>query len=655
MSTYSDTVSWTRSSHALKVGGEVRFSYSDVIRSGGLDWIPRVYLGAGGIAVTGITATGLAGADATRARNLLTDLAGSIDRVSHTIDLRNPITTDYIDLEKWNPRAMHQNEFSLFFKDDWKLRPKLTLNLGVRYDYMGVPYEENGLLSGPVGGMKGLFGITGTSEADMYQPGHLTGSLMLAEPVGKNSENPGRKLYNDDWNNFGPAVGLSWSLPWGGPDKTVLRAGYGVNFQPGGQYYAVDVAGSTFPSTLWTSTYTSANYMDLTTLSLPLQTQNIKPYQTAPLTDRTQAITGFDANRVIPYVQNWNLELQREIVPNLTVEARYIASKGTKLYGVVPINNANIFENGILDAFNITRAGGNAELFNRMLAGLNVTGVGVVNGTSITGSDALRRNTNTRDFLANGNVGQLADFLNRSTNFTGQGGGILRNGGFPENFVVPNPQYRNVGIASNPSNSTYHSMELQVTKRLSHGFTNQTSYTWSRALGVSNDDQAETYRNPRNRGFDKTLLNSHRTHTVLSNGSWELPFGPNRALLGHGPGWISRLVERWQLGGIFSWRSGTPLSIVSSTSSWTELSNQTPMIVGDFSKNVGRVVKTPAPGVVTYFDGFQQITDPSISTVTTTDSLRGQFSNYAICGLSGTRRFDESRSWTARESGSELD
>jgi hypothetical protein len=199
---------------------------------------------------------------------------------------------------------------------------------------------------------------------------------------------------------------------------------------------------------------------------------------------------------VTPYVQAWNVEVQRELVQNLTLEMRYVGTKGTKLFGVVPINDVNILENGILEAFNITRAGGNAPLFDRMLRGLNVTGAGVVNGVTVTGSQALRLNISTRTFLANGNVGQLADFLNRSTSFTGQGGGIIRNGGLPENFVVTNPQFNTVGLVSNPGTSSYHSLQMQVTKRLSHGFTSQTSYTWSRGLGEADNDEASTYRNP---------------------------------------------------------------------------------------------------------------------------------------------------------------
>jgi hypothetical protein len=94
-------------------------------------------------------------------------------------------------------------------------------------------------------------------------------------------------------------------------------------------------------------------------------------------------------------------------------------------------------------------------------------------------------------------------------------------------------------------------------------------------------------------------------------------------------------VERWQLGGIFNWTSGAPLTITAPTSSWTELTNQTPMLVGDFPKSAGRAVRASAPGVITYFEGLQQITDPSVATVTTTNALRDQFSNYAIADAQG--------------------
>src|SRR5207247_11411447 len=93
--------------------------------------------------------------------------------------------------------------------------------------------------------------------------------------------------------------------------------------------------------------------------------------------------------------------------------------------------------NGFLDAFNTTRAGGNAKLFDDMLQGLNIPGAGVVNGTTVTGSAALRAYTSTRAFVANGNIGALADFLNRNTIITRKVGGFVRNRGLIHgNFLL---------------------------------------------------------------------------------------------------------------------------------------------------------------------------------------------------------------------------
>src|SRR6185295_7852299 len=157
-----------------------------------------------------------------------------------------------------------------------------------------------------------------------------------------------------------------------------------------------------------------------------------------------------------PYTQNWNLELQREIAKNTTVEIRYVGSKSTKLWGGIELNNVDIFNNGFLEAFNVTRAGGNASLFNQMLNGINIGGgASTVNGSTVTGSAALRANSTTRAMLANGNAGALANYFNTNTAGTGKVGGLLRTNGFAENFIVMNPQFGQVTLQGNPSNSTY--------------------------------------------------------------------------------------------------------------------------------------------------------------------------------------------------------
>ena len=654
--TYNDALSWTQGKHAFKTGGEIRFTSSRGFNgSENPAWVfPSVTIGAGSTPVTGIsTIPGLIGGNVSLAQNLLLELSGSVGNVSQTYNIQRP--SDQVFTIPVRVKDYHQNEFGAFFKDDWKIRPNLTLNLGVRYDYYGVPWEKNGAQVLPVRGAAGLFGISGTSFTDMWQPGSTKGSVTTVQFAGKNSPNPHAQWYKDDWNNFAPAVGFSWSVPWLGKDKTVLRAGYGISYQGSASFNSgINLATGSNPGLSYSQSFTTlglaANYYNLSTVNvrLPDPPPSVKPLDLVVAGDtfpRTRTMFGFDEDRVNPYIQNWNLEIQRELASNLTFEARYIGSKGTKLLNGLSLNDVNIFENGILEAFNITRAGGDAPLFDRMLRGLNL-GSGVINGTTVTGSASLRANTLSRSFLADGNVGQFANFLNTSTTVTGIGGGLLRNSGlFPENFITVNPQFSAVVMQTNPSGSTYHAMNLQVTKRLSHGFTNQFAYTWSKTLGQANGgaqgpDGNVAYINPRDRSRDKGLVGFHRTHDIRSNGTFELPFGPNRRFLSSGSGFFTRLVERWQLGGIFSWTSGAPLTITASGSTFTYASasilspaQTTPVILANFPKSTGMV--TPGANGANYFAGLKQIPDPAKAAVTTAQGLQNQFSKFAIADAQG--------------------
>jgi hypothetical protein len=542
---------------------------------------------------------------------------------------------------------------SAFFKDDWKVTRSVTLNLGVRWDYYGVPWEQHGLFGTPSnngGNGAGVFGISGSSYADLFQPGRTAGSITTIQLVGKNSPNPGKQIYKDDYNNFGPAIGISWALPWFGQDKTTLRAGYGIVYTGGGNGIKYDYTVNGAPGVNDDETFTSSGPLNLANIALPLTRGT--PFQPIGFTDRTKGVEAFDNNMVTPYVQNWNLEVQRVLSRDLTLAVRYIGSKGTKLYGEVATNEVNIFENGILDAFVQTRNGNNAVLFDKMLMNLNVTGAGVVNGTTLTGSQAFRTNSTTKPLIANGDVGAFAAYLNNTTNFTNAAGGIPRNGGYPENFITANPQFStaapgtttlpgNATFITNAADSTYHSLQLELTKRLANGFTTQTSYTWSKSIGIADGDGALTYRTLRNRSLNRGPLGLDRTHQIISSGTYSLPFGPNRTFLTKSPAVVQRVIENWQLGGIFNWISGAPLTLTTGASSTTGRSSfnsgsEAPMIVGSLSKSTGHVTVTSTPGVVTFFNGFGQVTDPAKNGVTTLNGTNTSNSELAITDASGS-------------------
>jgi len=224
----------------------------------------------------------------------------------------------------------------------------------------------------------------------------------------------------------------------------------------------------------------------------------------------------------------------------------------------------NILENGILDAFNTTRSGDDAQLFNRMLNGLTVPGVGTV-GPSLSGSEALRRFATTNIWIANGEVAALANYINTTTAIGGSKLAMLRNAGLPENYITVNPQFLVLGLHGNNDNSTYHSLVTQVRKRMSNGLSAEFSHIWSRSIGNSaiaagnGTDTTLGTRDPRDRSLQKGLETFHRRHAFSAFGAYDLPFGANRLFIKGGPGFLQRIVEGWQLSSIFNWSTGQPI------------------------------------------------------------------------------------------------
>jgi hypothetical protein len=422
--------------------------------------------------------------------------------------------------------------------------------------------------------------------------------------------------------------------------STVIRGGYGINYAgaPAYQQYGREIGAQ--PGSQIQVIYTP-NYLDIAGVTpslVPLSTGGARPNDPVPLTNRATTLSGFTDNRAIQYSQNVNFSIQHELGRNLTVQVSYMGNKGSKLWNPIELNEPNIFENGILEAFNITRAGGNAPLFDRIFNGLNVTGVGTV-GTSLTGSQALRRYTTTNQWIANGDVENFANWLNSTSALTNVNGGLLRNGRLPENFIVVNPQFGSVALHGNNDSSVYHSMQTEVKKRLSSGLTGQFSYTWSKDLGNSaaangsGSSSTATTRDPRNRNLQHGLVTFDRAHQFKANGTWSLPFGPNRALLANAPSVIQRAVEGWEVSGIFSWLSGAPLTFTSPIKTLGIRANaNTADLVGVLPENLGKV--EVGQGFVQYFSNLktQAAPTPNFGGDAT---LPGRFTNQVVVDASG--------------------
>src|SRR5207253_3500083 len=134
-------------------------------------------------------------------------------------------------------RELNQKEASFFFKDDWKASRHLTLNLGLRWEYYGVPYVSDGLTTSLVGGGNALFGISGRGFDSWMKPGPVSydpKQLTQLTFVGPGSPNPNLLAWKQDKNNFGPAVGFAWQVPWFGEGQTTVRGGYQLTYISGG-------------------------------------------------------------------------------------------------------------------------------------------------------------------------------------------------------------------------------------------------------------------------------------------------------------------------------------------------------------------------------------------------------------------------------------
>lgn len=608
---FFNKTSMMRGKHNVKFGGQLWFVSSNGFNS--FSVVPRATIGAGGVPVANMgSVAGIAG-NQTLAQNILNDLNGSLASVSQALNSPGGQSPIYLPGEV-KQRTWRAPEGAVFFQDDWKLTRSLTLNLGLRYELYGVPYDRNGKTAALQGGSQNIFGISGTMFSDLFQPIANRGALTNVVMVGPGTSNSGQPLYNGDHNNFSPAIGMAWSLPWFGENKTVFRAGYQTAYERL-SIRLLDVISGDQPGLRQVVTGNSAAKLELANARLPLSPVGA-PLATVPMTDRTQTVRTYDTGLQVPMVHNFNASIQRSLPNNATLSVSYVGSKGTRLLRGADINEVNIFENGILEAFNITRAGGNAPLFDQLLMGLNVTGRGVVNGTTLTGSQVLRDvNTTSQAYFASGSAGALASYLNSTNYITGVNGGLLRNGKVSENFIRANPQYASARLFGNLSNSTYHSMQVEYLQRM-RSLTLQWNYTFAKSLGDEDGDaqeQNDSFRTQRNRGLDKRLLASGAHHIMRSNAIYEVPFGPGKKYLS-GSGWLKHVVGGWQIGGIFNIFSGDPIGFsalgATTFNSWDD---NTPVNWGAVNAHLGSVQRTG--NGVQFFPTLVQTMDPINDTI----------------------------------------
>lgn len=201
-------------------------------------------------------------------------------------------------------RYTFQNAHSFYFQDNIRASRKLTLNAGLRYDYLGVIDEKDGLLSN-FDSRRGLV-LVGTNGLD--------------------------RLYERDWNNFSPRLGLAYD--WRGNGKTVVRAGWGLFYDAFSQdFFTGQLPFNTFnPGAAYNPVGPSPVLFSFSAVPLIVNNQPV-------FTDFLDSdVFAVDRKLRTPYVQNFNLNLQQQLMKDVVLQVGYVGSAGRKLFRYRDIN-----------------------------------------------------------------------------------------------------------------------------------------------------------------------------------------------------------------------------------------------------------------------------------------------------------------------------
>ena len=430
---------------------------------------------------------------------------------------------------------------ALFIQDDWKATPKLTLNLGLRWELPLPKKEVYNRMSGfdPTLANPGADGI----------PGALA---FLGNCTGCNGRTSFQDMY---YKEFGPRLGLAYQVK----NNLVFRAGYGISYGPPivNGFGSQDISG--FNSSVVVHRSGTPSSIDPVTFLTPLASAALPPWAKVGLPPFVGTLpnrdpASFNGNGLDflpktslaqPYVQNWSAGFQYQLPHEVMIEANYVGSKGTRL-----------LEGGFIGAFD-TYAG------KYMALGDNL---------DMDFQDALNAG-----ILQPYGITQLPypDFENNNWDTTVASG------------LMPYPQY--TGLTNNyptMGSSTYNALQITVRKNSTHGLTFIAAYTYSKTL--TNTDSALYYyagngQDFYNRKLEKSIAAFDHPQSLKLTSIYSLPIGRGQRWL-NSTGIADRLFSGWQITAIQDYLSGDPLGISSSLNTFS--GNGNPIATGTLRADV---------------------------------------------------------------------
>jgi hypothetical protein len=401
--------------------------------------------------------------------------------------------------------------YSMWAADDYKLNPRLTINLGLRYDIM-LPYTE-------ADDHFTFLDPTAPNPAAGGLPGALRfGGNVAPDAISCHCS----QIVNTYYKALGPRVGLAYAIN----DKTVLRAGYGIFYTRRGAVGGRENArlGSGFtglnasPALVAPNGFDPAFYWE----------NGIPAYVKGPIYDQTY-LSGFNStisggaaggtltyaepNSQPPRYQNWNISIQRSLTSSLLLNVAYVGSNGKQLAGA----GRGTWSNQLNPAYLVLK-----DLLNQSATPANVAAAQAI----------------------------IPSVRLPFANFQGTIAQMLRP--FPQYGGISDP-YGNVGQVS------YNALQVSLQQRLSRGLTFNINYTFSKALG-----NIFGIRSAYIGQLDRTLSNTDQPHVFNAFFAYDLPFGKGTSFDSSNKV-IDSVISGWQLSGINRFASGIPLGPITGT------------------------------------------------------------------------------------------
>jgi hypothetical protein len=565
-----DNANWVHGKHQIAFGFQAELKRVAPFNDGGI--LPSYALGISASNKNGLTSEDLAGIGATdlnTANSLYTNLAGIISSATQTFNVTS--TTSGFVPGATNLRQFHQDSYAAYIQDNWKVQPRLTVSLGLRYEYWKPLDEINGLYLAPRLENNNII-------QTMLDPNGILD--FIGGPTGT-------PFYKSDKNNFAPNVGLAWD-PFG-KGKTSVRAGYMIAYASDNHVLAISNNVNTGKGL-----QSIANQIGLVgSLTSPPAVPT--PAYKVPRTlldnytlDPTSATGRPDPGLVTPYIQQWTIGIQHE-VKGMIFEARYLGNHGTKLIRVIDYNQVLYNANGFLADFR--RAQNNAAL--------SQTANGSYNGAynaAVAGSQPLTvfpllsnanfANSTVQTYLRQGQVGELANYY-QNNRFNGA-----------VNFYR-NPNILGANVVNNSGSSNYNGLQLEMRKRTRAGLQLQFNYTFSKNLSNmagDNQIQLEPLLDNDNPSLEKGRSPYDIRHAFRSNFYYELPFGAGKKKWSL-RGVTNAIAGGWAVSGIWTYEAGSPYSVISGLGTLNRGSRSTSTNTASVNGTTGDQLKDLTSGV----------------------------------------------------------